>query len=242
MLHFAICDDSSYIRSRTKESILKYSFQKDIDIKVDEYETGEDLLYNISLGEKNYQLIIMDYEFEDKGKNGIEIIKKLRTKDKKTKVIFLSSYTQVVFESFEVETFRFLIKPLDEKKLFHALDDFVLLLNDKIIVFNVNNEKFLCKENDISYIEGYGKFSILHFSDDRKELICKNTLASVENMLNDDIFFRCQKSYIINMEKVESYNRTEITMCDGMKIKISRHKYKEFDKKFTEFVCKRQGI
>ena len=65
MLRIAVCDDSSFIRGITKKSLVKYSFQNNIDVEIDEYETGELLLQAEKSGEKQHQLIFIDYEFEE---------------------------------------------------------------------------------------------------------------------------------------------------------------------------------
>ena len=64
-----------------------------------------------------YDLIFMDYEFENNGANGLEIARKIREYDKNSTIVFVSSYPSIVFDTFEVGTFRFLTKPIDDKKL-----------------------------------------------------------------------------------------------------------------------------
>ena len=106
MVRIAVCDDSDFMRSETKKRILNYSVKKDFDYSLDEYNAGEKL---VGSGEK-YDLIFMDYEFENKGANGIDIAKKIREYDKNSTIVFASSYPSIVFDTFEVGTFRFLTK------------------------------------------------------------------------------------------------------------------------------------
>ena len=101
MLNVAVCDDSSYMREITKKYLMQYSFQKNVDIHIFEYENGELFLEAEKLNKVKHDLIFIDYEFEEKGKDGITIIRELRNLKKNTKVIFISSYAQVVFQSFE---------------------------------------------------------------------------------------------------------------------------------------------
>ena len=121
MVKIAVCDDSKYMRGELKKRILQYSMKKDFDYTIEEYEAGEKL---IESGVK-YDLIFMDYEFENNGANGLEIARKIREYDKNSTLVFVSSYPSIVFDTFEVGTFRFLTKPIDDKKFNNVLDSFL---------------------------------------------------------------------------------------------------------------------
>lgn len=243
MLNIAVCDDSSYMRNITKKYLTNYSFQKDIELQIYEYESGELLLEAEKSNKVVHDLIFIDYEFEEKGKDGITIIGQLRESKKRTKVIFLSSYTQVVFQSFEVEAYRFLEKPLDEKKLFKAMDDFTRSLQtDNILAVKIEGENCYYLESIISYVEGYGKNCILHFSDHHRDAICSETLSAIEERLSKESFYRCHKSYLVNLEHVDSYNHTDITLDNGEKLLLSRTKYREFGVVLTQYIMQKKGL
>lgn len=242
MIRIALCDDSSYVRKITKENLLKYSVEKNIELQIQEYESGEQLLEAETLEGRKHDLIIIDYEFEEKGENGLEIIRKLRRFQKNTKVIFLSSYPQVVFQSFEVNAFRFLVKPLEEEKLFKAMDDFLDSLAEKrVLTVRIDGENWLYEEGMITHIEGFGKSCILYFADDRKAVVCNETLSSLEERLSN-AFVRCHKSFLVNMEHIDSYSRTELILDNDEKILIGRTRYKNFIETFTEYISKKRGI
>ena len=243
MLSVAVCDDSSYMRSITKKQLMNYAFQKNVEIQVYEYESGESLLESEISNKRVHDLIIIDFEFEEKGQNGIDIIRTLRKLKKKTKVIFLSSYPQVVFQSFEVDVYRFLVKPLDEKVLFKAMDDFIdSLATETILSVRIKGENCYYPEEIITFVEGYGKNCILHFSDEHQDVVCSETLSAIEERLSGDRFFRCHKSYLVNLGHVDSYNHAEITLDCEESIPLSRNKYKEFGAVLTEFITHKRGL
>lgn len=242
MLSIAICDDSSFMRAQTKKMLVNYSFKNNLDLQIHEYDSGEILLKDAEKGKSDYDLIFMDYEFEGKGRDGITIISELRKLKDDTRVIFLSSYSQVVFESFEVETFRFLVKPLDEGKLFKAMDDFQeSMKNDAVLAVKIEGESFFYKESNITYVEGFGKNCIIHFDKDKKAVVCGETLAEIESRLSE-VFYRCQKSYLVNLGHVESYNHSDIVLSTNESIQISRAKYKEFGSALTNYITSKRGF
>lgn len=235
MVRIAVCDDSGFMRSEIKKRILEYSVKKDLDYSLDEYEVGERL---VCLREK-YDLIFMDYEFENKGANGIDIAKKIREYDKNSTIVFASSYPSIVFDTFEVGTFRFLTKPIDIDKFNDVMDAFVKTLEeDSVLKIRLDGENHFFKESTISYVEGMGKNCILHFCDGREKMECRETLGAIEARLSSKKFYRCYKSYLINLAQVDSYNHEEVTMSTGEKLLISRLKYKEFNNIYAEYLVK----
>ncbi len=233
MIKIAICDDSEYIRKKNEELLVKYTIQKDIDCKIKQFENGEGLLNEVD----DFDLIFLDYQFEDKGADGMVIAKAIRKKNADITIIFLSSYTNVVFETFEVGTFRFLTKPLEEEKLYGAMDAYMeSLKNEKTICVKSGGANHFIKENQISYIEGNGKYCIIHLINKKKAIECIETLAAVEDRINSKSFFRCHKSFLINMKYVDSYTHNELLLQDDEMVAISRQRYKLFKNAYAEYL------
>lgn len=224
------------MREETRKYILKYSFKNDFEYSLDEYDTGENLLAS----NKTYDLIFMDYQFEKNKLDGISIAKELRIRGIDASIIFLSSYPGVVFQTFEVGTFRFLVKPIEENKFNDAITSFLMTMEEEqVLTVRINGMNHFIKENLISYVEGYGKHCIIHFVDKRENLECHETLASVESRLPLNHFYRCHKSFVVNLKYVASYNRTDLILENGESILISRNQYKEFTEAYSNYLAGR---
>lgn len=118
-LKAAVCDDEKVFHKEFSTAIRKYTEIRNIEIYPDFYENGESLLHS----EKEYDIIFLDYQME--GINGIETAEKLREANTHSVIIFISAYPAAALDAYEVKTFRFLVKPIDEPKLFKALDDYI---------------------------------------------------------------------------------------------------------------------
>lgn len=232
MIKLAVCDDIDYMRAEIKKKLLNISFQKNVDFAVDEYESGEQMLE----ANEQYDLIFMDYELGQGKKNGLEISKEIRKKNKTVNIIFLTSYSTMVFDAFEVGTFRFLVKPIEDEKLEKAMTDFLRLSEeDAYIRLKIDGESHMININEIVYIEGNGKNCTLHLDRENEEILeYKSTLSSVEEMLGDNSkMYRCHKSFIINFDYISKYNRTDIILSTGESVMISRRKYNQFCELYT---------
>lgn len=233
MVNIAICDDNKEIRGGTEKLLLKYFIQRNLEYRTTKYESGEELLAEV----EKYDLVFLDYEFGDKGENGLTIAKKIRAKKLDVTIIFLTSYSSIVFDAFEVSTFRFLVKPLVEEKLFAAMDDFYKTMEeDELLVIKKDGIKYFIRESQISYVEADGKNCIIHYINKGDIIKCNETLAAVEERISKKHFFRCHKSFLVNMRYVDSFSHTDLTLQNEEKIMISRHKYKPFSTAYANYI------
>lgn len=132
-LKAAICDDEKTFHKEISKLVRKYSIARNIEIYTDCYEDGESLL----LSENEYDIIFLDYQME--GINGIETAEKLRGANNDSVIIFISAYPAAALDAYEVDTFRYLLKPVDESILFKALDSYLKSIDyDNLLLLNTH--------------------------------------------------------------------------------------------------------
>jgi len=233
MLRVAICDDERIIRENIVRSLNEYSRLRDVDIVCDQYETGHDFLCS----KNTYQIVLLDYQLDkDFELNGISVAEKLRSSNKDIAIIFLTSHSKVVFSSFEVDTFRFLVKPLSPAELFKAIDAFLKTLDtDASLMIRLDGAVNVINTNNITFIEGDGKYCIIHVNQQSSPIECRETLASIAQRLPEYLFCRCHRSFIVNLKYVQAYDHQEIKLRNGVHIYISRNKYRLFEDMFIEY-------
>ena len=100
-MQVAICDDEKEFRDELKKFLIGYKKDRRISIDIDEFENGNDLIQSREI----YDIIFMDYQMP--GTDGLETARILRLKNCICSIIFITSFPQFVFESFEVQPFRF---------------------------------------------------------------------------------------------------------------------------------------
>ena len=77
--------------------------------------------------------------------------------------------------------------------------------------------------NDILYVRASGKFSII-FLKDQTEIIAYHLLKWFENYLDEPLFFRCHKSFLVNCQYVDCYCNKKIILLSKKEILLSRHR------------------
>jgi len=229
MFKVAICDDEKIIRESVKKCLDEYAFQRNVDVAYSEFSTGLDFLRDRS----HYNILILDYQLgDDKDINGIAVAKRFRKVNQDTRIIFLTSFVKMVFSSFEVDTFRFLLKPLEPQKLFNALDDIRKLEedDDSSVEIKMDGINTILNAKRILYLEGMGKYALIHT--ETQDIECREVLAEVEKRLPGNIFFRCHRSFIVNFKYISAYNSSKIILTNNKTIPISKKNLEGFKSAF----------
>jgi DNA-binding LytR/AlgR family response regulator len=225
----AICDDESIFRKDLKLILIEYKQKMRLQMDIVEFCNGNDLL-NSNL---TFDIVFLDYQMP--GDNGLNIAKALRLRHNICSIIFITSFPEFMIDAFSVNTFRFLIKPLDKNKLISAVDDYIR--EKKMfspIVINTYDGQAIINSEDIVYLEGDGKYcnirTINGFYHSSK------TLSGVFKLLPQHCFFRTHKSYVVNLYCISLINGNHITLSNNEKVVISRNNIVEFKKAYGEFI------
>jgi DNA-binding LytR/AlgR family response regulator len=82
---------------------------------------------------------------------------------------------------------------------------------------------YVVKIKDILFIESCGKKIVIHTESGPVE--CFGQISDYESFQR---FFRCHRSYVVNMEHVIRYNANTITLSNQKEILMSRRRYAAF--------------
>ena len=151
-MKIAICDDEK----KASEALLEILEECPEPIeKTDVYFSGEELLRST----EQYDLLFLDIDME--GIDGIETARKIRLKDKKVKIVYVTAYSEYAGKAFSVHAFGYLLKPVDSGDLkreltflygdtpasrpiqVHTFGGFEVCVNGKPLVFNRAKSKEL---------------------------------------------------------------------------------------------------
>ncbi len=232
-MRIAICDDEKQICELLKDKIEKYYFSNDMDFSIQIFESGESVL------ESDLNAIdILFLDVDMPGKNGMETAKEIRKQNKEMLIVFLTAYSEFVFESFKVDAFRYLIKPVKNQELLETLDAVCDKFSETedVVTFQFQNEMFRIKYSDIIYIEGMRDKIWIYCKD--RTCRWRGTMKNLKEMLENKDFFQVHRSYIINMNKIKKYNSQKITLEGGYEVPISKYRLNKFKEEYIRFWSK----
>lgn len=230
MLKVAICDDEK-IERETIVHLLDRSLKlSNKSYKIFEFSSGEQLISSTG----DFDMYFLDIKMDKL--TGIEAAKKIRLINERAVIIFITGLKDYVFDAFDVRAFHYILKPVNEDKLkkilYSALEQFDKK-NKYIITKTIRQlTKILLK--DIMYIESKQRKLKVHTTYDVIEYY--NKISDIEQELYGNSFFRCHKSYIVNLKYVRSYDNTFITLKNSEKIYVSKYRLADFSKAFMYYL------
>ena len=156
----------------------------------------------------------VDLVFLDVQMPGITGIEFARNIPKNTLIIFTTAYTEYALDSYEVDAVDYLVKPIEFERFQKAVNKAInyhalLVTGEKENIEEVENDYLFVKSErryfkvnfeDILFIEGLKDYVILQLKDQR--IITKMTLKAMQEQLPASLFFRINKSYIVNTRQI----------------------------------------
>lgn len=146
-MKIAICDDCQQAVDDYKKMIQEYLYKNNLVCDVDCFFDGNSFL-DLS---NEYDLVFLDYDLPDI--NGLDVAKRMRQNGSKIVIVFLTAYDEYVFDSFAVEAFRYLVKPVSAMLMNDTLDHFVENYNrNRKIFIPTSDASYFVNADDIIYI------------------------------------------------------------------------------------------
>lgn len=233
MFKIAIVDDSATSRELIGASLNKFAIKNDLDFSYEEFSSGESFLANFD--EANcYDLIFMDIFMKDL--NGFETAKKIREIDDYVPVCFLTTSRDFAIESYEVNACGYLVKPLDESKMFALLARLTKRQPAKALVIMKKGRACSFEYKEITFIESHGHTITIHTDGGERDDSFYAKLDDIE--LDDSRFIRCHKSYMVNMDYIKFADDT-FHLADGTEVPIRTRGKKEIVDEYTKYILNR---
>lgn len=224
MIAVAVCDDSGKTVDSIKENIEEYGKAIQKDIRVFSYYSGEELLESYKC---NIDILFLDIRMP--GMDGVSVAERIRQKDKKVIIIFLTSLVQYALDGYRVDASNYIIKPVSRKRLNMELERWIGELEKKeepfITIHNDGGDyKILLKS--IRYIETYRRNLMVHT--DKTDIVCYWKLKDMEEKIGQYGFARSHASYLVNLFYVENIKKLDLMLTTGEILPVGKSKKKAF--------------
>ena len=231
MYNIAICEDDIFQAQSIKKLLLDFERSEGIRLNVEVFHSGELLLEK---GYEVYDIIILDIKMKEI--DGIETAKRIRKKNNKIKIIFITAIEKYWPEGYKVNAYRYIIKPIDEKSFCKEFKELIEEIDRgrEFIIINDGTKIVKILNSDIMYLEIFKRKVIIH----SKVGIYNSNLSLKEwkDRLYIHGFASPHNSYLVNMENVKSMDKEKVTLFNDEYVYISQRKYKEFKEKLMRYV------
>lgn len=241
ILRVAYCEDETAQAEYVSDMIKNWGERKNTACDVDLYGSAEEFLFEMDEAELfAYDLILLDISMQ--GMSGFSLAEKIRSTDKKVRLAFITSDADYVFRGYEVEAFRYIMKPVTQVKLDELLDSVSAQVGEDMaeyVILEVSGQNRKIDKSDILYVEVDGHYTTIHC--EKEEFTVKESFKDVLAMLNADatVFCRCHRSAAVNIDKVMRIGRELCRLKGGQELAVSRGMYEELNRAFIRHNMKR---
>lgn len=237
-MKIAVCDDQESCIRQVRELILSWT-DRPADLVVHFFDNGDALLQ--AHAATGYDVILLDVVMPLL--SGMDTARELRQSDKDVKIVFLTSSPEYAVDAFSVKASNYLLKPLDPARFCACLNELAqdLRAAGKSITVREAGAVHRVELSSIEYIEAQNKHTLFVLSDGRT-LRSTEPLYTLERMLPlADGFFKCSRSFLVNLFLVDTYSVKEVKTHSGARIPLSRGIHREFESAYFSAIFGKAG-
>ncbi len=226
-MKIAICDDNKSDLSNMVSIIMDYKEQRDDKYKI-EYMAFQSAVDFVSVleGGQQYDLVLLDILMP--ALNGMAAAKEIRHFNQEIKIIFLTSSPEFAVESYTVGAYYYTLKPIGKDNLFQLLDKAfseIEALSETSLLIKSKSGLRRIPIKRLEFAEIITR-SIFYHLTDGSMIEALGAMAELEQALGSySCFVKPHRSYLINMEYIDTFCRKEIKMKSSALVPLAKANY-----------------
>lgn len=237
MMYIAICDDNKPMLDFLNNKIDDLLAENELLHEIKTFSSGQDFLE--SHRSRPFDVVFLDIVMPKL--NGFDVAKQVRKISGDTYIIFITTESGLVYDSFDFQPFYFIPKSklkITEDKLKYVVSKLLLHMtaNEKVLISGAYENKKFVSPSEILYIKSSINNIEYHFTGGSVQAV-RGRLETVLETLNKYIFARTHNRFIVNMNHIDGidYPNMEIRLDNGEVIGISRGYKKEFEESYLRY-------
>lgn len=199
----------------------------------------------------DFDLLFLDIQFNDDF-DAFEMLKAWQFEQ--LHIIFVTSYNDYALKAFKFNAIDYVTKPIDKDDLIQAISKAkskifrkkeleelfktVHAFRNKQIAIKGQKETVFISAQTMLYLKAEKEYSIVYYFNEAREItevITSKHLGFWENELAGYPFLRIHKSFLVNMDQVQSFGNKKVKLCDGTSLEIARERRKGVEQKIVAY-------
>jgi DNA-binding LytR/AlgR family response regulator len=232
-MQIAVCDDDKYCLLEMKEKLSSLPivenafFFSDLPLFLASFEDG-----------RSYDAVLMDIDW-GQAKTGMDAAEEIQRRSPETKIIYVTGYSDKYSQHIflrKANLSGYIAKPVDVEILkanLHKVADALPSGEQASLVVRRHGALLSVPFREIYSIESHKHSVTIHSA--RESVVSYGKLDEIIRALPAE-FYRCHKSYIVNMRQIRRFQADEILLKNGSIVPVSRSKYNETKKAYLDFI------
>lgn len=225
-----ICDDEKQIVEMLYSIVNTILINKCVNYKILKFCSGEKMLKLI----EHIDLVFLDVDMPQR--DGFSIGSEINNLNPKCKIIMATGRDDCFKEAFKIKALRYVTKPFQEEEILEAIEAFWKTRYGEKCIEAYNNRN-IChvRQKDILYIRAMDSYT--EIITEKHIFRTEKSMSKLEIELEEGLFFRIHKQYIINLAAIKKNKKNTVVIKDK-EFSISRRRKTEFEMKYLEYELK----
>ena len=221
----AIVDDSAVDSGHISALLEKWAALRQIPATAELFSSAESFLFRYA-EDKDWDILLLDIEMG--AMDGVTMAKKVRQDNEAVQIVFITGYSDYIAEGYEVAALHYLMKPVNQEKLFTVLDRALEKRKQEERCLNLEayGEMVRIPFYEIRYLDVHQNYVTVHA---KQDYTVKRTLGDFEKEL-DDRFCRVGRGMILNLKFIQRVTKTEVRLSDGTVLPLPRGAYEPLNR------------
>ena len=226
----AICDDCAKDVEFVQGILRKWATNRQVDIQIECFPSAESFLFRYA-EDKAWDILLLDIEMG--AMDGVTMAKRVRQDNEIVQIVFITGYSDYIAEGYEVSALHYLMKPVNETKLFEVLNRALEKRKQEECCLNLelSGEMVRIPFYEIRYLDVHQNYITIHC---KQEYTLKRSLSSIEKEL-DDRFCRVGRTVILNLKFVRRVTKTDVYLSEGTVLPLPRGAYETLNRAIINY-------
>ena len=234
MYQAAICENETDVMRHIRDALAEGFDKRNMQIAFDLFTDGDSFIKTYE-NHHHYDIIFMDIEMP--GTDGIAVCRQVRSITPQALIVFISNKEELVFQSIEVQPFRFIRKSEFHTllpSLVESLQSELLKTNPRIIRITepYSYDVLSFDANLIVYVEAQRKECLICTESDRT--LVRSPFHLLEEKLMHYGFIKIHRSYIVNSRYISRITRNAVLLTTNEELPLSRSLAEKVKQAFIE--------
>lgn len=236
MFQIALCDDNIDELSNMVHLLNLYRASKNFSCEYAVFSNGFELISTLEKG-KQFDIYCLDIIMP--GFMGIDVAKEIRHYDKTAPILFFTASSEFALESYSVKAINYVLKPISKEKFFFTFDEVLEQIGTKkeeeAIIVKSNEGLQRIVISNLVFAEVIGRNVLYHLLSG-KVIECIESFAyACDNLLKYQCFIKPHRSYIVNMQYIDTIESNQIILQTLTSVPIAQKKVREIKQQYLNY-------
>lgn len=242
MIKVAFCDDDLSVLSEISVLMDEYRVEHNQEILYAAFHSPIELLTEI---EKGMSVDVLFLDIVMPAQNGISVAKEIREYDNNVKIIFLTSSSEFAVQSYAVGAYYYLLKPIGKESFWQLMDSVISECKKEqktSLILRCKSGITRLELDSLMYCEVIGR-TLFFYMAHGNALECVGSMDELcRQLIPYKNFLRPHRSFLVNMDYIQSISAKAISMTNLAVIPLPRGKYSEIKNSYLAYVFDRKQV